>query len=295
MEKLKQIQSSRWLDSILLLLVAIVWGTSYGVAKNAVLYYPVLGFIALRFCITSIIFLPIVFSSTKKSITTTIKAGLPLGFVLLLIFVSETYGLSKTSAANSAFLISLYVVFTPFIQWLLLKETPNRKTLIAAFMSIIGAFLLSYQHDQSLQLNLGDYLILLAAVLRATMVTLTKKLTQDREVNMMLLTTVQTSVVGIGCLILGLVIYPQQIIILPAIGEFWLNVIYLVIFCTMFAFFVQNFSVKRTSPTKVALLMGSEPVWGALYATLVMHESLSLTAWVGGLLIVLAMLWATVK
>ena len=63
----------------------------------------------------------------------------------------------------------------------------------------------------------------------------------------------------------------------------------------MFAFFVQNFSVKRTSPTKAALLMGSEPVWGALYATTMMHESLSLIAWIGGLVIVLATLWATVK
>lgn len=295
MNKLKQIQSSRWLDSILLLLVAIVWGTSYGVAKNAVLYYPVLGFVALRFCITSIIFLPTAFGLTSKSIITTIKAGLPLGFVLLLIFVSETYGLSKTSAANSAFLISLYVVFTPFIQWIILRQAPTQKTLIAASMSIIGAFLLSYQHDQSFQLNLGDYLILLAAALRAVMVTLTKKLTQHQEISMLFLTTIQTSVVGLGCLILSIIIYSQQIMILPKFGEFWGDVIYLVIFCTMFAFFVQNFSVKRTSPTKAALLMGSEPVWGALYATVIMHESLSLVGWIGGFIIVVATLWATIK
>ncbi len=295
MSKLKQIQSSKWLDSILLLLVAMVWGTSYGVAKNAVLYYPVLGFVALRFCITSIIFIPTAFKLTKKSIITTIKAGLPLGFVLLLIFVSETYGLSKTSAANSAFLISLYVVFTPLIQWLILKQAPTQKTLLAALMSIIGAFLLSYQHDQSFQLNLGDYLILLAAAFRAVMVTLTKKLTQHQEINTLFLTAIQTSVVGLGCLILCAILYSPQVMILPKIGEFWGDVIYLVIFCTMFAFFVQNFSVKRTSPTKAALLMGSEPVWGALYATIMMHESLSLIAWIGGLVIVLATLWATVK
>ncbi len=63
----------------------------------------------------------------------------------------------------------------------------------------------------------------------------------------------------------------------------------------MFAFFVQNFSVKRTSPTKVSLLMGSEPVWGALYATMVIHESLSPISWLGGVLIVAASLWASIK
>ena len=30
----------------MLLLVAVVWGASYGLAKTAVLFYPVLGFLA---------------------------------------------------------------------------------------------------------------------------------------------------------------------------------------------------------------------------------------------------------
>jgi drug/metabolite transporter (DMT)-like permease len=112
---------------------------------------------------------------------------------------------------------------------------------------------------------------------------------------MVFLTSVQTGVVGIGCLFIGFVVCFDQIIILPKNVTFWSNLIYLIIFCTMFAFFVQNFSVKRTSPTKVSLLMGSEPVWGALYATIIMNESLSLVNWLGGGLIVVASLWATMK
>jgi drug/metabolite transporter (DMT)-like permease len=41
--------------------------------------------------------------------------------------------------------------------------------------------------------------------------------------------------------------------------------------------------------------MGTEPVWGALYAVFIMHESLSIIAWCGGLIIVLASLWASIK
>lgn len=36
------------LSDLALLLVALVWGTSYGVAKGALAYYPVLGFLAAR-------------------------------------------------------------------------------------------------------------------------------------------------------------------------------------------------------------------------------------------------------
>lgn len=295
MRIIQQIQASKWLDILLLLLVAIVWGTSYGVAKNAVLYYPVLGFIALRFCITSVMFLPAGFGLSRADFINTVKVGISLGFVLLIIFISETYGLSKTTAANSAFLISLYVVFTPFIQWLMLGDKPTTKTIVVTLLSIIGAFLLSCNNNQSFHLNIGDYLIIFAAAMRSVMMTLTKKLTQRQQLNMVFLTAIQTGVVGIGCLILGLIFYSHQLAALPTAKTFWIDVVYLVIFCTMFAFFVQNFSVKRTSPTKVALLMGSEPVWGALYATIIMGESLSLIGWVGGIIIVLATLGATVR
>lgn len=298
MTKLKilyQFFYSKWLDVILLLLVAIVWGTSYGVAKHAVLYYPVLGFLALRFCITALVFLPSCFRLSADNNRASIKIGVPLGLVLLLIFISETYGLSITTASNSAFLISLYVVLTPFIQWLVLKERPQKTIIVAAFLSVIGAFLLSKNKDGSFNLNLGDYLIIAAAIMRAFMVTFTKKLTQNVPTNMIFLTSIQTGVVGLGCLMLSLLLNYNQLKVLPSSAVFWFDLIYLILFCTMFAFFVQNFSVKRTSPTKVSLLMGSEPVWGALYATMVIHESLSPISWLGGVLIVAASLWASIK
>lgn len=73
---------------------------------------------------------------------------------------------------------------------------------------------------------------------------------------------------------------------------FWGSVIYLVAGCTLFAFFVQNYAVSRSSPTRVALLMGSEPVFGALFACVWLGERLTLSAWIGGMLIVAASLVA---
>ena len=76
-------------------------------------------------------------------------------------------------------------------------------------------------------------------------------------------------------------------------GTFWASVVYLVLACTLFAFFAQNFAVKRSSPTRVALLMGSEPAFGALFAYAWLGEQLSVWGWAGGGLMVLASLLAT--
>ena len=85
---------------------------------------------------------------------------------------------------------------------------------------------------------------------------------------------------------------------MPSFGghePFWASVFYLVFACTLFAFFAQNYAIKRSSPTRVALLMGSEPAFGALFACLWLGEKISLTAWVGGGLIVVASMLATVR
>ncbi|RUM48809.1 MAG: EamA/RhaT family transporter, partial [Marinomonas sp.] len=47
-----------------------------------------------------------------------------------------------------------------------------------------------------------------------------------------------------------------------------------------------NLAISRTSPTRVALLMGSEPLFGALFAMFWLGESLSLIQWFGALLII---------
>ncbi|MCY1280233.1 carboxylate/amino acid/amine transporter [compost metagenome] len=272
---------------LLLLLVALVWGTSYGVAKQALAFYPVLGFLAVRFCLTFLILLPQLRGAGRRAWA----PGLPLGAALLAIFLAETYGVQLTTASNAAFLISLCVVLTPFVEWALLRQRPAPRVWPAVGLSLLGAWLLS--GGVALQFGLGDGLMLLAALLRALAVCLTRWLTVGREVPALALTAVQTGVVGFGCLALGALALPDGLPALPQAPAFWFGTLYLVAFATLFAFFVQNWALSRSSPTKVALLMGSEPLFGALFAVFWLDERLGVAAWCGGLLIVAATLWTS--
>jgi drug/metabolite transporter (DMT)-like permease len=280
------------LSDLALLGVAVVWGTSYGMAKGALAFYPVLGFLAVRFILTFALLLPALLRTNRQQQRDALHTGLPLGGLMLCIFLCETFGVAQTQASNAAFLISLCVVFTPFVEWWLMGRRPAQAIFVFAALSLLGAALLS--GGLAGQFGLGDGLMLAAAVLRALMVCLTSKLTRHSSASALTLTAVQAAVIGFGSLLLALCL-PGDLPPLPQSPAFWWATVYLVLGCTVFAFFAQNWALKHTSPSRVALLTSSEPAFGALFAVLWLGEGLSFAGWLGGGLIVLAALWTTVR
>ena len=215
-------------------------------------------------------------------------------FILFLIFVCETYGIKNTTASNAAFLISLFVVFTPFVEWLVNKRKPTNRLFFLSIISVVGVLLLTNMTTHELTINMGDILMLMAALLRGVMIVFTKKVMVDKDVDPIMVTSIQSSVVSIFSIILLLSIHGfEWVYLIPLDLSFWLLAIYLVLFCTVFAFYAQNYSVKKMSPTKVSILMGSEPIFGALFAFLWLSESFTIVQIIGASLIFIATFIAT--
>ena len=278
---------------LLLLLVAAAWGASYAVTKLAIQQLPVLEFLVLRFGLTFVILLPALRPLARIPWRNSLGGAVLLGANLLAIFVCETFGVSLTTASNAAFLISLCVAFTPFCEWWLLRQRPSSTVMAAAALSLMGAGILAFQHGGDAQLAWGDGLMVLAAFLRGVMVCLTRRHVQKHRLPAVTMTAIQMGVMALGALVVLLVVQGPTFHSLPADPGFWGAMAFLVLMCTVLAFFVQNYAVARTSPSRVALLMGSEPLFGALIAVLWMGEAMGLQGWLGGALIVGSAWWVT--
>ncbi len=292
------VPSSRWFVpgrvEALLLLVAMIWGGSYSAAKVATAEVPVLQFLVLRFGLTFVLLLPALRGLVVARWQAALGGASLLGVNLLAIFVCETFGVSLTTASNAAFLISLCVAFTPLCEWWLLKEKPSPTVLAAAAVSLLGAGLLAFQHgDQPRALAWGDALMVAAAFLRGVMVCLTRRHGQRHGLPALTMTAVQMGVMTLGSALLLLAVQGPVWTPLPASAAFWGAMAFLVLLCTLLAFFAQNYAASRASPSRVALLMGSEPLWGALIAVVWLGERLTLQGWLGGALIVASAWWVT--
>ncbi|NUW69245.1 DMT family transporter [Vibrio coralliilyticus] len=279
----------------LLLLVAIFWGTSYGLTKSALAYTSVLVFISIRFSITFLCLLPVVIRDFRRGLNKDWKIAIPTGFILSAIFFCEVFGVSQTSASNAAFLISMSVILTVFAE-LLINEKKVSSTLWGlTACSVAGVLLLTSEESVEFSLNSGDYFILTAALLRALMVTMTKRFTEGKVITTSTLTSLQSLIVALVAIVCAVTYLPTSEFVVPASWEFWLTVIYLVLFCTLFAFYVQNYAVRRTSPTRVSLLMGSEPLFGALFAMAWLQESFTTMQVIGGVLILFSVVVTSTK
>lgn len=280
---------------LMLLLVAVFWGTSYGLTKDVLLQVSVVAFLAIRFFCTFCLLLPLYIKDYRKGLAKDWRFAIPTGLILLGIFLSETYGVLHTTASNAAFLISLCVLITPFVEWLVLSVLPSRRVVLFACVSLFGVFLLTYEQKFGLRINKGDAYILLAAFLRACMVVFTKVTMKNKTLSSICLTTLQSGVVGLGAMVLLIISTNTNEVVLPTTLSFWLTTAYLVVFCTIFAFFAQNYGVRRTSASKASLLMGTEPAFGAIFAMYWLGESFTQIQVVGGVLIVFSSIACSVQ
>jgi drug/metabolite transporter (DMT)-like permease len=134
--------------------------------------------------------------------------------------------------------------------------------------------------------------VLVAAVLRAVHVTSMHRLTADRPMDSLHLTTVQLATGGVlfsaATLFSGDSI-PQFLARLDP-GR-WTLFLYLVLACTVFAFLVQTWAVRRTSPSRVSLLLGTEPVWAAVIGISIAHDRMALAGYCGVALILAGTAW----
>ena len=285
-----------------LLLTAFFWGTSYGITKEALLYTGVLAFIVIRFALTSMLLAPVFIKEWQAGLAKDWKYAIPTGGILLCIFLAEIYGVFHTTASKAAFLISLCILITPFVEAITERKLPRAHIILFALLSLFGVFLLTTQNTSSnafdilsLELSKGDYCILLAAFLRACMVVTTKTLLNGKTLSALSATSIQANVVTIGALFFFIASDNPIEQLFPTDFSFWIAIFYLVIFCTVFAFFAQNFGVKHTTPSRVALLTGSEPAFGAMFAYYWLGESLNTIQMIGGTCILLATIMATLR
>lgn len=274
----------RYNADILLLGVAAVWGSSYLATKVLMVHGTVFAILAARFLIASVIMV-IVWGIRRERFLD--RRGLLIAVIFgctqAAILSLETWGVALTSATNAGLIISMTIVFTPILESVWMKKWLPRSYFIAATVAVVGVLLLVSGNGVR-ELNWGDALMLAAALVRSLHVTALGRLTTGFNYGSVSITLVQTVVCAVIFVLLDL----------PGLGTSfqnftaldWLDLFYLAAACTVFAFLVQLWAVRKTSAARVSLLLGTEPIWAVLIGVSLGSETLGLLGIAGAVLII---------
>ncbi|AIS51834.1 putative membrane protein, required for N-linked glycosylation [Thermoanaerobacter kivui] len=263
-------------SDIVLILVTMVWGSTFVIVKNAIQTLPVYNFLFIRFLLAFLL-LAIIFHKKLKNIDNkTLAAASIIGTMLFLGYAFQTMGLKYTTASKSGFITGFSVVLVPILEAVFLKRKPSKPAILGIVLAFIGLILLTTNID--LSINIGDFLTLLCAFAFGMQIVLITKYASTLDTY--LLATIQIVVVAVLSGIVSLIFEKPFI---PTSLDVWSAIIITGVFATAFAIVAQNTMQAYTTATHTALIFALEPVFAAIAAFLIAGEVMSFRAILGGI------------
>ena len=274
-----------------LIAIAVFWGVSFVVIKDALVQVSPANLTLARFVLTSLVLLPVALIRCRSFRPHQVLPGVLMGVFLFLAFFTQAIGLLYTLASRAGFLTGLNVVFTPLLVVLLFRRWPGLYALGGALMAFGGLYLLSLAGEMhGVPFNIGDVLNICCALAIAFHVLIVARYAPGMD--SFWLTYIQFVTITACCLIWALFSGGVSLNFDPGI---WAAVAFLGLFCTVAAFWTQIWAQKFIPPTRTAIIFALEPVTAAVAGFVWLDEPIGLIGAFGGGLIVAGLLLAEFK
>jgi len=266
--------SKRQQAALGLFFVTLLWGGTFVWMKQALnslddelTQYTTAGVVGVivcsRFLIAFVALLP--FSSEARRALTSKedwKGGLILGGLMLAGFVLQMIGIESVNPSVSAFLTSLYVVFTAILSVKISDRKPTRMMVLGVGLATIGAgFIDGPPH---IVWGLGELLTVACAFFFALHIIYTDKIT--KQLNPIAVTSTSFAVLVIGAGIVALIASRDAMVFESA----WQDGVIIPLLClglfgSLACILMLNAFQRHLNPTHAAIIYSFEPVWATLY------------------------------
>lgn len=275
-------------QEVALVLVTMLWGSTFLVIHIAMQHSGPLFFVGVRFTIAGVVSMLLFRRHMARLTRREAGAGVAIGCALFLGYYLQTLGLRTITSSQSAFITALYVPIVPLLQWAVLKRPPGLMSWVGVALAFTGLVLLAGPEAGALHFSAGELATLAGAAAIAAEIILIGHFASSVD---------SRRVTAVQLLTAGLVSFA----LMPALGEaapqfswLWaggaigLGLASAVIQLTM------NWAQKSVSPTRATVIYAGEPVWGGIVGRLA-GERLPGLALAGAALIVAGVLASEVK
>jgi drug/metabolite transporter (DMT)-like permease len=267
---------------ILLVVITLIWGTTFPLVEYVVNGISPAALIAVRFAVASVIFLPQLRNINAKLL----KDGLLLGLLLFSSFATQAIALQTIHANRAAFIASLNTILVPLLG-LLLGQRLRPKTFLAAFLAFSGIGVMSWESGA---LVIGDLLMFCEAFVYSIYLLALESATRHHPSQA--LTAIQLWVVTVlGALWVG----PELVGQLEVIHNNLPVIIYLGVIATAGSTWLQAIAQVSVSAFDAAIFYTLEPVFATIFSFLLLGQKLGISGLIGATLVLVAMVLSQTK
>jgi drug/metabolite transporter (DMT)-like permease len=268
-----------------LLTCCFFWGVTFVVVKDALADISVFGYLAARFVLGALPMIWFYRDDLRKLTREEAWAGIHVGLFMFGGYAFQTAGIARTTASKSAFITGISVVFVPIFLALFWRKKISAWAWGGAAASFAGLYFLTVPKQGFTDLNRGDLLVLVCAVLYAFQIIFIARYTGKYSLGA--LSCLQVILAGvlstIAVPILNATRWEPFFVRFTFPMEF--GVIVTAIFTTALAYPLLVWGQRHTTATNTALILTGEPVFAAITSFIVLHERLGARALAGAVLI----------
>lgn len=266
-----------------LIIMTIIWGTSFAINDIALVTFSPYQLLALRFGLAFILMATIFHKQLKHITKATLLKGTVMGLLLYTAYVFQTVALVYTTPSKNAFLTAFNVVLVPIIGLIVFKNKLKMKIIVGAIFSLTGVGIMSL--NKLSNINLGDVLTLICALFFALQIIYTANYVKKE--NVFALNTIQMGMAAV-CSILMVAFRSEPWNFADSTAN--ISILYLGVFCTMIAFMLQTASQRYTTDSEAAIILSMESVFGMIFSVIIVNEVLTGRIILGAAFILLGVL-----
>ena len=292
-------KNNKALAQILLVVVTCIWGSTFSEVQNTVnqtVSYNDDGaisaltpnsYIFFRFLVASILALIIIIKSSIVFTRDEVVGGIYCGVLIYLGYFCQKQGLIDTSSGSAAFMTSTSVIIVPILLWIFRIGKIAFNVWIGVGVAFVGLLMIT-----KAELNVGDLYAFLCAVSFAVHI-IFQGIYNKKGVRVFHFFFLQ----ALMCVILSVVISFSTESIRPYSIDYKnfsfaliQSLFITAVLASFLAFVIMIWAQKILDPVQTVMIFSLEPVFTFLYDQLFQDKSYELFQWMGGIMVVLAIL-----
>jgi drug/metabolite transporter (DMT)-like permease len=285
----------RPLSLLLLALTMVWWGSTFVVTKGGLDELPPMRFALLRFSVASLLLVAV---ALVRGGLSRLPRPAPWGTLALmavtgiaLYYVGFNLALTYTSASQGALVQSSSPAVTAIAAVSLLGERVTRRRLLGIVLAIGGVLLIVARGTPDANAPsplLGNLLMFGTVVLWGVYTVFAKRLASADPAVVMAI----VSCVGTLMLIPPALVEAADTPVEPISRESWLRVIYLGAFPSAAGFLLYSRALRDVDATQAGIFINLVPVIGVISGVVLLGDSISPTALIGGALVLVG-IWVS--